>query len=81
MLDKAALCEEILSLYPDIGKCGMELVVEYDLEKQSTAIHLHRGKKTVKHYLPDEDVEACMAGKQCVALGVEIAQMRDERYL
>jgi len=37
--------------------------------------------KSIKHYLPDEDADACMAGKQCVALGVEIAQLRDDRYL
>jgi hypothetical protein len=81
MLDKKALCEKIISIYPDIGECGMDIDVDYDAEKQSTVIHLRRGNKTVKHYLPDEDAEACMAGKQCVALGVEIAQLRDERYL
>ena len=81
MLDRDALCEKIISIYPDIGKCGLDIQVDYDVEKQSTRIHLHRGNKTVKHYLPDEDAEACMAGRQCVALGVEIAQLRDERYL
>ena len=81
MLDKNLLCEKILSIYPDIGKCGMDIDVDYDEEKRSTVIYLCRGNKRVKHYLPDEDAEACMAGKQCVALGVEIAQLRDERYL
>ena len=52
-----------------------------DQGKESTGVVLRRGAKTVKQYLPDEDAEACMAGKQCVALGVEIAQLRYERYL
>ena len=81
MVDKAALCEKIKSIYPDIGECGIDIKVEYDDEKQVTVIYLLRGNKEVKHYLPDEDADSCMAGNQCVALGVEIAQMRDERYL
>ena len=81
MVDKAELCEKIKSIYPDIGECGIDIKVEYDEEKQSTVVYLHKDNKTVKHYLPDEDAKACMDGKQCVALGVEIAQLRDERYL
>mgnify|MGYP001613236003 CR=1 FL=1 len=81
MINKNLLCEKIRSIYPDIGKCGMDIDVDYDEEKQSTVIYLCSGNKRVKHYLPDEDADACMAGKQCVALGVEIAQLRDERYL
>ena len=81
MMDNEALCEKIRALYPDIGECGMDIDVHYDQEKKATVVVLRRGAKTVKHYLPDEDAEACMAGKQCVALGVEIAQLRDERYL
>jgi len=81
MDDKAKLCEKIKSIYPDIGECGIDIKVHYDDEKQSTVVFLRKGNKEVKHYLPEEDADACMAGKQCVALGVEIAQLRDERYL
>ncbi len=81
MIDKAELCEKIRVIYPDIGECGIDIDVAYDAEKQSTVVFLRKGEKQVKHFLPDEDAEACLAGKQCVALGVEIAQLRDERYL
>ena len=81
MLDREALCEKIISIYPDIGKCGMDIDVDYDVEKQSTVIHMRRGNKKVKHCLPDEDAEACMAGRQCIALGVGVAQLRDGWYL
>ena len=81
MMDKAQLCEKIKSIYPDIGECGIDLDVDYDEEKKSTVVYLRKGNKEVKHFLPDEDAQACMEGKQCVALGMEIAQMRDERYL
>ena len=52
--------------------------MDYDDEKQATVIYLRRVNKKVKHYLPDDDAEACMAGKQCVAWSVEIAQPRDD---
>ncbi len=81
MVDKAALCEKIRTIYPDIGECGIDIDVDYDEEKKSTVVYLRKGNKEVKHFLPDEDADACMEGRQCVALGVEIAQLRDERYL
>jgi hypothetical protein len=81
MTDKAALCEKIKSIYPDIGECGIDIDVDYDETAQSMVVFLRKGGKEVKHFLPDEDADACMAGKQCVALGVEIAQLRDDRYL
>lgn len=80
-IDKAQLCEKIRSIYPDIGECGIDIDVDYDDELKSTVVYLRKGDKTVKHYLPDEDADACLAGKQCVALGLEIAQLRDDRYL
>lgn len=80
MIDNAELCAKIKSIYPDIGECGIDIDVDYDEQKQSTVVYLRKGNKEVKHYLPDEDAEACIAGKQCVALGVEVAQLRDERY-
>ncbi len=81
MTDKAALCQKIKSIYPDIGECGIDIDVGYDETTQSTVVFLRKDGKEAKHFLPDEDADACMAGKQCVALGVEIAQLRDDRYL
>ncbi len=31
----------------------------------------------LKHFLPTDDATACMDGKQCVSLGLEIAQLKD----
>jgi hypothetical protein len=80
MYDKTELCEKIKTIYPDIGECGIDIEVDYDEGQRATVVYLRKGSKEVKHFLPDEDAEACMEGKQCVALGVEIAQLRDERY-
>ena len=76
MYDKAELCEKIRSIYPDIGQCGIDIDVDYDDAQESIVVYLRKDNKRIKHYLPNEDAEACLSGRQCVALGVEIAQLR-----
>ena len=77
MIDKAALCEKIRKLYPDVGECGIDVKVEYDEAENSLIVRLKKGNKEIKHYLPADDASACMEGKQCVALGIEISQFKD----
>jgi hypothetical protein len=59
MLDKKELCDKIQQLYPDIGECGIDLTVDYDKRQNAWVVDLKKDK----------------AGKQCVALGLEIAQL------
>jgi len=77
MIDKETLCEKIRSIYPDVGACGIDVRTEYDENEKSWVVYLQKGNKEVKHYLPTEDAEACMDGKQCVSLGLEISQFKD----
>ncbi|CAB5089094.1 hypothetical protein D3OALGA1CA_5883 [Olavius algarvensis associated proteobacterium Delta 3] len=76
-MDKQALCEKIITIYPEIGECGIDVRVDYDEDEKSLVVYLQRGNREVKHFLPDEDAEACMIGKQCVGLGIEIKQFKD----
>jgi hypothetical protein len=75
MLDKKELCDKILQLYPDIGQCGIDLTVDYDKHQNAWVVNLKKDKKELKHFLDNPDADACMEGKQCVALGLEIAQL------
>jgi hypothetical protein len=77
MIDKETLCEKIRSIYPDVGACGIDVRAEYDENEKSWVVYLQKGNKEVKHYLPTEDAEACIDGKQCVSLGLEISQFKD----
>ena len=77
MIDKESLCEKIRSIYPDVGSCGIDVRADYDESEQSWVVYLKKGNKEVKHFLPEEDAGACMDGKQCVSLGLEIAQFKD----
>jgi hypothetical protein len=76
MYEKEQLCEKIKSIYPDIGECGIDLAVRYDKAQESWVVDLKKGKKELKTYLMPEEADQCMQGKQCVSLGIQVAQLR-----
>lgn len=75
MYDKAALCEKIRSIYPDIGACGIDVDVGYDEAMKSWVVDLKKDNKELKTYLLPEEVGQCMEGKQCVSLGIQVNQL------
>ncbi|MDZ7695371.1 MAG: hypothetical protein U5R49_00080 [Deltaproteobacteria bacterium] len=75
--DSDELCQKIKSIYPEIGECNMEVKVDFDAEKDAYVVNLEQGKHKLKTYLNPEDANDCMDGKQCVNLGVDIAQLKD----
>lgn len=75
MLDKKELCDKIQQLYPDIEECGIDLTVDYDRRQNAWVVDLKKDNHELKHFLENPDAKACMSGKQCVALGLEIAQL------
>lgn len=77
MFDKKELCEKIIELYPDVGTCGIDINVHYDKIQQSWVVDLKKDHFKLKTFLEDEDAALCMEGKQCVSLGLEIAQLKD----
>ena len=76
MIDKAQLCEKIREIYPDIGQCGIDIDVEYDAEQERWVVDLKKDHHHLKTYLEEGDAEFCLTGKQCIGLGIEIAQLR-----
>ena len=76
MIDKAQLCAKIIELYPDIGECGIDVDVEFDHKKKAWIVDLKKDRFELKTHLEDGDADKCMLGRQCVGLGIEIAQLR-----
>ena len=76
MQDKKELCEKIRSIYPDIGECGIDVDVEYDEAKKAWIVDLKKDEQELKTHLELQEVDDCMEGKQCVSLGIQIAQLR-----
>ncbi len=76
MIDKEELCQKIIALYPDIGQCGLDVNVEFDAEQNAWVVDLKKDRHQLKTFLEEGDAEKCMIGKQCVSLGIEIAQLK-----
>ena len=75
MIKKNELCQKILEIYPEIGQCGVNLKVDFDKRQKAWVVSLKKDNHKLKHFLENPDAENCMEGKQCVALGIEIAQL------
>jgi hypothetical protein len=76
MHDKKELCEKIRAIYPDIGECGIDVDVEYDETKKAWVVDLKKDTHELKTHLELQEADECMDGKQCVSLGLQIAQLR-----
>jgi len=76
MLTKEELCQKITEMYPDIGECGIDIDAWFDKKKKVWIVDLKKGQHELQHHLEIPDANDCMAGKQCVSLGLEIAQLR-----
>ena len=76
MHDKKQLCEKIREIYPDIGECGIDVDVDYDEAKKAWVVDLKKGKHEHKTYLEPQEADQCVEGKQCVSLGLQVAQLR-----
>ena len=42
MFTKTELCERIISLYPDIGACGIDVDVTYNEGEKAWVVHLKK---------------------------------------
>lgn len=76
MMNKTELCKKIIEIYPDIGECGIDVTVDFDEASQRWTVDLKKGSRQLKTFLEKEDAKLCMEGKQCVSLGIEVAQLR-----
>ena len=75
--DNRALCTKIKEVFPDIGECGIDIDVDYDDTKKAYIVNMKKGQRNVKTHLELEDADTCMLGKQCIGLGIQIAQFKD----
>lgn len=76
MPDKAELCNKIKAIYPDIGACGIDVDVDYDDDKKAWVVDLKKDEHELKTHLEVQEADECMEGKQCVSLGLQIAQLK-----
>ena len=75
MINGKELCETITNIYPDIGACGIDVEGGYDDKKEAWKVDLHRGTHHLQTRLEIDEAEKCLAGKQCVSLGLQVGQL------
>ena len=76
MFNADQLCQKITHLYPEIGVCGIDISVTKDSTQQTWVVHLNKESHNLNHFLELKDADRCMEGKECVALGLDIAQLK-----
>jgi hypothetical protein len=70
-----ALRAKVKEMFPDIDKYQMDCDITFDEGKNAYIIRLTKGEEHVlTTYLDKPDADACMEGKECVHLGVQVAQ-------
>ena len=77
MYQEKELCDRIRALYPDLGACGIDVLVNYDGSKNVYVVDLKKDQHELKTYLDPADADTCMGGKQCVNLTLQISQLVD----
>jgi len=75
MLNGNELCSKITNIYPDIGACGIDVKVNFDDTKEAWMVDLRKDAHHLQTRLELDEAEKCMAGKQCVSLGIQVAQL------
>jgi hypothetical protein len=74
--DNKKLCEKIKALHPEIGKCGIDINVNWDMDKKVWIIDFKSGRHELTTPLAPEDANACMEDRQCPALALKIANLK-----
>jgi len=77
MYQKNQICDKIRSVYPDVGRCGIDIRVDFDKKNKAWAVLLKKDNRELKTYLEPEDADACMENRHCIGLGWQIYQLRD----
>jgi len=76
MHNKKELCKKIREIYPEIGECGINIDADWDEDKNAWIVDLKSKGHELTTYIEPEDANGCMDGKQCVSLGLQIAQLK-----
>ena len=76
MPTKEELCEKIKAVFPEIGACGINLMVDYDENNKAWVVDLKKDNHELKTFREEVEAQECMEGKQCVSLGIQIGQLR-----
>lgn len=76
MYDSEKFREKLKAIYPDMGKWGIDIEVEYDEAEQIWIVDLKKGDTVLRTHLELEEAKKCMEGQRCVSFGLQIAELK-----
>lgn len=74
MDDRLEVCERITEVLPEMGVCGFDINVTHDDDLKAWRVSYDENGQRALTFLDDEDVDRCLAGKECLSLGLMIRQ-------
>ena len=77
MLDKKEICKKVTEYNPELDVCGIDIETVYNRQKRSWVIVSKKGDQDIIHFLDRNDIKACLYEKQCVSLGLDMAQLKE----
>ena len=72
------LGDKILEFHPEIAAKGIDLTVSFDDASNRFVLKLGKEGEELGAFLDKKDADACMDGKKCVTLAVQVAQTLTE---
>lgn len=73
-VDVKSLDSKLREMYPDIDRYGFDMSLNFDENKDAWIVMLKHGQHELTTHLDRKDAEACLEGKKCVYLGVQVGQ-------
>lgn len=70
----ADLKSKIMEMYPEVGKHGISVGLDFSGGKNAYIVKFAKGKHELTTHLEKKDADECMNGIKCVYLGVQIGQ-------
>ncbi len=70
----AELKDKIMEMYPETGKHGISVSLDFSKEKNAYIVKFVKDKHELTTHLEKKDADECMDGIKCVYLGVQIGQ-------
>jgi hypothetical protein len=68
------LRQKVLALFPEIEKYELNMDLRFDQEQDSWLLTVQKGQQTLSTHLEEPDVDACMNGKECYHVAVQLGR-------
>lgn len=65
---------KIMEMYPEIDRYAVTSSLIFDNDKKTYIFKLSKGPHELSTYIDQADADACLEGKECVHLGIQIRE-------